>query len=179
MSLPEQFEEWFRKYRASMASIDPRFVPASSCHITLRFLGEIPGDATSAAGSLLKEALKNCTTFSLDLDMTGVFLRDGRPAVLWLGPKHPSGNLLHVADRVHSALEGIGAEKRNDRFSPHVTLARFSGRDAPADPAVLCHDLPEPFAFVVDRIILYESVLGQGHPVYLPREAIMLRRFVE
>lgn len=177
--LPEQFEEWFRAYRLSTGTQGSRFVPASSCHITLKFLGEISGETADRAGSLLKEALGNCPAFSLALERTGVFLRNGRPAVLWLGPRHSPAGLQHVADRVRSALGGIGAGKQDDRFLPHVTLARFSGKDTPVDAASLCCDVLQPFAFIADRVILYESILGQGRPVYLSRETMMLRRFGE
>ncbi len=177
--LPADFEEWLQEYRSSLGEFAPRTVPASSCHMTLRFLGEMSENDMHAAGRLLETDLTECAVISMCLDTIGVFLKNGKPSVLWLGPSHKTEEVVNLAVRVRKVLYGFGTGRQEDSFTPHITLARFSSRGTPADAAVLRNRLPKPFTFVMDQVVLYESVLGQGHPLYLPHGTVFLRRFAE
>ena len=112
---------------ALAAGSNARVMPACDLHITLAFIGELPGDALEPLAASLCQALERACpqTPALDdaiaLDRIGSF----RGANLtWLGPLAPPPWLETVADAVRSALDEAGVAFDRKPFRPHVTIAR-------------------------------------------------------
>lgn len=175
--LPAAFAEWLESYRQVLGGRETgiRLVPAESCHMTLRFLGEVPRARLDEMVCSLSSSLAGTAPIQIVLDQTGVFLRDGRPAVLWLGPRIVPPGLTVLANKVDRALSGFGSNSRSERFTPHVTLGRFvsGGPDGEAAPIPKANSV-SPFAVNVGSVVLFESVLGQGRPLYVARAAVAL-----
>ena len=132
------------------------FPPVSSLHLTLAFLGKTPRveAACRALGRLEGRPL------SLAGEGLGRFSR--REGDLWwaaVGPRPPL-EALHRRLAALLAREGFALEDRP--FLPHITLARrMPPLEAPPAPA-----FPHPWR--ADRVVLVQSVLGQGGPSYRP-----------
>jgi RNA 2',3'-cyclic 3'-phosphodiesterase len=179
--LPSSFSDWLRTYRTTFASTVPklRLVPVVSCHITLRFLGELPDEQIDDAVERLSLSLSAMPGTSVVLDRFGVFRRDGHPTVLWIGPGVVSQALTSLAAKIDLSLTGLGSNDRTERFAPHVTLGRFAPGTRDDEVAAIQAGSAEPCVVPVTDIVLYESVMGQGHPVYIARASVRLAPFAE
>lgn len=144
-----------------------RWVPAANWHLTLHFLGDIPG----ARLSELKDgfAAVSARAATLALRGLGCFPKRGAARVLWAGvAADPALSECH--QQLAQALARLKFSLPERPFSPHITLARFR---PPQDRAVLAPWLSEqrnwqgPKA-TLTHFTLFESQLGPGSPRYLP-----------
>ena len=142
--LPEHVREalaaWARGAlgrREHLRRIDP-----DALHLTLCFLGEQPPTAVDVVAS----ALEACAELLVAVGELSV----GPPA--WLPPRRPRVLAVEISDplgalhALHAALaaaleDGIGWERRRERFRPHVTVARMRpgsqrARELPPTPAL-------------------------------------------
>ena len=154
-------------------------VPVASCHITLRFLGELPDEQIGDAAERLSRSFSSTPGTSVLMDRLGVFRRDGHPAVLWTGPSVISQALTGLAAKADLSLSGLGSNGQTERFAPHITLGRFASGTRDDEIATMGTWVVEPYAVPVRDIVLYESVMGQGHPVYIVRASVRLAPFAE
>jgi 2'-5' RNA ligase len=177
--LPSSFSNWLGAYKTTFASTVPRLrlVPAVSCHITLRFLGELPDQQIDDVAGRL--SLATTPETSVVLDRFGVFRRDGHPTVLWAGPSVIPQALTDLAAKIDASLSGLGSNSRTERFAPHVTLGRFAPGTRDDEVAAIETGSVEPFLVPVTDVVLYESIMGQGHPVYIARASVRLVPFAE
>ncbi|MBA4365639.1 MAG: RNA 2',3'-cyclic phosphodiesterase [Caldisericia bacterium] len=179
--LPRSFADWLRPYMTAFALKVPglRPVPVASCHITLRFLGEFPDEQLDDAGERLSLSLSAMPGTSVVLDRFGVFRRDGQPTVLWTGPGVVSRALAVLAATIDRSLSGLGSNGRTERFAPHVTLGRFATGTRGDEVAAIEAWPAKPCAVPVTDVVVYESVMGRGHPVYIARASVRLAPFAE
>jgi RNA 2',3'-cyclic 3'-phosphodiesterase len=110
-----------------LAELDPhlrgvRWLEPAQMHLTLSFLGNVPGDiAETLKKNLLAIAWK---PFFLPLIGTGVFPGKGRPNVVWIGVGSGHPHLFQLHKRVQEAALAAGLEPDLRSFHPHVTIAR-------------------------------------------------------
>lgn len=177
--LSSSFSDWLGTYRTIFALTVPtlRLVPVASCHITLRFLGELPDEQIDDAVERLSRLAMPAT--SVVLDRFGVFRRDGHPTVLWTGPGVIPEALTNLAAKIDLSLFGLGSNGRTERFAPHVTLGRFAPGTRDDEVTAIQAESAEPCVVPVTEIVLYESVMGQAHPVYIARASVRLVPFAE
>lgn len=140
-----------------------RWVSEGNMHLTLRFIGEV--DETTA------EEIHDHLTgvrgprFDLRISGCGAFGDRQRVHTLWAGVEREPA-LVHLRDKVESAVVRAGRTPEGRRYSPHITLARL--RDAPAERVqrfVQAHNLLNE-VMPIDRFVLFSSRLGHGEPVY-------------
>ena len=154
--------------RASLAALQRdfpgmRWVDPSRMHLTLRFIGEIDGNAAEAVRRAL--ACVHAVPFVLRLKRLGSFYR--RPSgTLWAGFE-ASSRLLDLHDAVGAALEeacGLAPERR---YTPHVTLGRIRETESKVlkDFAQARTGLVRA-SFAVASFALVRSVLGPQGPSY-------------
>ena len=143
-----------------------RWIPPENYHLTLRFLGEMPGHRAEELDMALA-ALRG-RGFSLQLGGVGVQEKAGRSVALWAGvERNPA--LEHLQAKVETAVQRIGFEPERRRFSPHVTLARLDG--APSAKLVewlQAHALARAEPMPVRHFTLFSSRLGKDQAVYTP-----------
>jgi 2'-5' RNA ligase len=141
-----------------------RWSEPHNMHLTLRFIGEVDhGLADDCAAALETVAEPH---FDLTLEGVGQFGSGERSRTLWAGvEKNPA--LVHLRDKIESALVRAGLEPEGRKFTPHVTLARL--KDAPKSRLaefLQIHGGLHVGPFRVDRFVLYSSWLGHDGPVY-------------
>jgi len=99
-----------------------RFERPEKLHITLAFLGSVPGERVAAYAGALAKAATSCEPFRVQLDRLGGF-PTRRPTLLWLGCTASEPAYAECADRVREAFAALGSHcQANDE--PHVTLCR-------------------------------------------------------
>jgi RNA 2',3'-cyclic 3'-phosphodiesterase len=145
---------------------DVKAVEEENIHITLKFLGEIPGEKTARVADLVKGiAFK---PFTLDFRGVGVFPAPSRPSVVWAGVAGEASEMLAVFTELERGLKALGFEPERRPFQPHVTLCRVrSGRNR-AQLAEAIHGMEdEEFGPLrVEHIRLKKSILTRNGPIY-------------
>jgi RNA 2',3'-cyclic 3'-phosphodiesterase len=148
---------------------DLRWVSPEQMHLTLVFVGEVPGSRVDGiVGSLAKPVSQ--VAFDITFTSLGAFPPRGAPRALWIGVGEGEAALLALEREVVNRLKNVGVDAGSGSFRPHLTLARFR-RSRPADRrAILGQPPPErPIRQRIDHVTLYESVLSSGPPRYLQR----------
>ncbi len=143
---------------------DARWVAPENLHLSLRFIGEVPGGDERDIGQTLQAA--GGPAFDLALKGLGCFDRRGKVHAVWVGVEK-SEPLLRLQGKIAAALVRSGLEPEHRKFKPHVTLARFKG--APARDVGRYLEANNDFAagpFTVGDFTLYRSRLGHGGPHY-------------
>ncbi len=181
ISLPAGFSIWFRNLTEPILLVPRRLrlVPPDSCHMTLRFLGEISEEQIGDTANRLMASVLSVPCTTVSLERFGIFRRNGLPAVLWAGPRVTPEALKGLAATVALSLSGLGSNAQTEHFEPHVTLGRFAPGTSDEDVAFIESIAMKPYLVPVESVVLYESLMGQGHPVYVVRAAVSLAGFAE
>jgi RNA 2',3'-cyclic 3'-phosphodiesterase len=135
-------------------------------HLTLAFLGDVPGPAAARLAPRLDRAAAGHRPLPLALSGAGAFPAAARARVLWCGLAGDLSALAALAASVADAATRAGAAPPDAGrpFRPHLTLARSR---TPADVRDLVTSLSTYAGppWRVDRIDLIGSHLG-GWPRY-------------
>lgn len=155
-------EELVRWRQRAVAGIDGlRLLSPESLHVTLCFLGSLPGDDIPAIAAAVDRAGQIEAALALGAP---VWLPRRRPGVLAVEIDDPSAALSRTQAEVAEALVAGGwytPERRS--FLAHVTVARV--RRGTRIRAVEL-PAPEPFAFTATAVTLFRSRPGQGGSQY-------------
>lgn len=158
------------------AGLSVTWVPAQNMHLTLAFLGSVEEEALREVSAALRQALMDAPAPRAGLMSLGAFPSPARPRVLYAGVDEESG-LIALQGQVAAVLATLGFPKEERPFRPHLTIGRVrDARNARGDGVAA---LLQPFAgrrfgspADLGEIILYESRLGAGPPVYVPLQTI-------
>lgn len=146
-----------------------RWTRAENCHLTLKFLGEIPLEAVPKLEASLKPVGERVQPFSIELGGAGQFPPRGPLSVLWIGCRQGEASLNALEKHIRQALneEEIGFDRKP--FSAHLTIGR-SNRNVK-----VFFNNPEKYqdlvlgSLRVESFSLMESVLQPSGPAYTER----------
>jgi 2'-5' RNA ligase len=152
-----------------------RWVRDDGLHITLKFFGEVAPDRLDTIAEMLGYAVDRMAPMSLAITGGGAFPHASKPRVLRLDVT-PDPALELLQDRIERGGESIGFPPEGRPFHPHLTLGRVreGNRLPPGAMARLESVAPQP-AFLADRVVLFESELGNNGPAYRARAEFPLR----
>jgi len=141
-----------------------RWVEAEDLHLTLRFLGEVQNpdaeDLDTALCALRAPAVE------VQLGGIGTFAKGRRVHTLWVGAERTPA-LVHLQDKVESAVVRAGFAREARKFTPHVTLARLKDADRMRLEGFIAGHNDRPFPpFVADSVTLYQSRLSRDGAHY-------------
>jgi 2'-5' RNA ligase len=148
-----------------------RWSTREQLHLTLRFIGEVDGRDAAA----IDDALATIRTprFTLELKGVGEF-GSKHPRALWAGVRDEAP-VLHLQRKIESAVQRVGLQPEERKFSPHVTLARLRGPPRERVITFLAtHALFASEPFAVNVFILYSSKLSASGSLYRPERAYAL-----
>ena len=166
--LPEQMLEALSETSALLRScVQGRYVAPDSFHLTLAFLGEVPGSSLGQACAALDEACTGQVPIEVALGPLGSFGKHHK-ATLWQGFSRGVDELAGLAGDVRECLAAGGLPFDERAFAPHVTLMRQ------ADLARGLLPLPFSAKGVIDTVILYSSDLTGDRPHYEPLHRVVL-----
>ena len=144
-----------------------RIVKTENLHVTMRFLGHLPGDAIAKIEEQVSE-LKEFDSFEAELTEVGHF----KNRILWLGIGKGSEELKLLSKKLCSLLEVT-----EEQFHPHATLGRNRGSKA-EETDFLIENLRKKWVsetVPVESIDLMESVLHKAGPEYSKLFSIKFR----
>lgn len=140
-----------------------RWVRPDRMHLTLAFLGEVSEEFIESAKPKLAEAARGCAAFDARLGGLGAFSSPRKARVVWVGTSEGRDKLCLLQKRVVASLKQVGFKPEQRPFSPHLTLGRLR---VPGDVTQVCGQEYRGRGFLVDRVILYKSVLRPEGPEY-------------
>ena len=141
-----------------------RWVEPRNMHITLRYIGEVDGDAAEDADAALAQVRHQA--FDLGLAGIGHFGSGRRVRSVWAGVEG-SEALVHLRHKVESALVRAGHVPEHRKFHPHVTLARLKNTPAArVGHYAAAHDGFEVPPFRLERFTLFQSRRGNEGVYY-------------
>jgi len=149
-----------------------RWSEREQLHVTLRFIGEVDGRDACA----IDDALSAISASRFTLQLKGVGEFGGKhPRALWAGVA-PNDALVHLQRKIETALQRIGLEPEQRKFTPHVTLAYLKG--APHERVmdfIVQHALFACAPFEVGEFTLYSSHLSPNGSLYVAERSYELR----
>ena len=104
---------------------DARWVKADSLHVTLKFIGEQPDTAVEPIRQKLEAVAASAV--AIQLHGYGFFPTAKSARVFWIG-MDAAPQLTVLASAIDDQMAALGIPKEDHVFSPHLTLARGSGR---------------------------------------------------
>ncbi len=146
-----------------------RWVREAGLHLTLKFFGEVTADRLDTIAEMVGFSLDGVAPMPMQITGAGVFPGPSRPRVIRLDVA--AGTELELLqDRLERGGERIGFPPEGRPFRPHVTLGRIKeGQRLPRDAMDIIEAIPGQPEFLADRVVLYESELGFGGPLYHAR----------
>jgi RNA 2',3'-cyclic 3'-phosphodiesterase len=153
-----------------------RWVRMDGLHLTLRFLGPTPEDRVDAVAEAVTRAASGFAMFSVTLAGAGAFPPVGRPRTLWLDLDGGADRLADLAGRLDDELETAGWDRERRPFRGHLTLARADGVPTGRATVAALVDAAAELEVVspIDRVVLFESVTGDGRARYVARSEARL-----
>jgi RNA 2',3'-cyclic 3'-phosphodiesterase len=134
-----------------------RWLDEARLHLTLRFIGEVPGDVADRIVNALRSV--SGPSFSLTMKTVGFFPLRREPRILWAGIAE-SGELMRLQARIERCLTSIGIDPDARKFHPHVTVARLNGTRSHNVAQYVTHNsLFATEQFAVSAFHLYSSFL--------------------
>lgn len=98
-----------------------RWIDVENYHITLRFIGDVPGRTADELVTQLDRI--NRPSFDLSLNSVGLF-GSKKPHSVWAGVAH-APELMALQGELERLCQRVGLPPDPRKFSPHVTLARL------------------------------------------------------
>lgn len=164
LELPEDVKDRLASLTGGLPGV--RWVRPENYHLTLRFIGEVPGHLAEELDLAL--AGIRAKPFPLSLSGLGTFEKGGRVQSLHAVAERTPG-LAHLQSKIETALQRSGLPAERKRFAPHVTLARTEGAALPKLAGYIqAHNLFRTEPVMVERFVLYSSQLGKEAAVYTP-----------
>jgi len=160
LELPEEVVAELKRLQAELDLFGLR--PVKDFHLTLKFLGDVPEPKIGKIKEILSQT--NFKPFEAELSETGVFPNMDFVKVIWAGITGEP--ILILQKDIDLGLEQLGFG-RDNRFKPHLTLARVNFiKDKHALAKKLKSLSVNPIRFKVTEFKLIESTLTPKGPVY-------------
>lgn len=138
-------------------------------HLTLKFLGDIKKDSISDVCNAIDKVAIKQRPFSLEFGGIGTFPNLSRPRVLWIGLKQGIKITTGLSKYINNALSHCDV-KSDERFHPHVTLARLRQSMNLRGYVDLFEEYQtiQNTSMAVDEITLVKSELHPNGAIYTP-----------
>jgi 2'-5' RNA ligase len=145
-----------------------RWVEPENLHITLKFFGDIPVEATHEISKATQSAVAGIEPFEILVSGAGAFPDIERARTVWLGVAAGETQFVELATQIEEQMHELGYPPERRRFHPHLTLGRVRGKQVDGQLTKLLRELDECFIgpSLVDEIALLSSSLERSGPVY-------------
>jgi RNA 2',3'-cyclic 3'-phosphodiesterase len=125
----EKLQEHIERLRRQAPDAAASWSRVENIHLTLKFFGNVAVDQVATISAAASQAVKEFSTFEIEVGGTGVFPRRSRPQVLWIGVSDPSGQLSALQQQLENDCAAVGFPKEDRAYRPHLTIARIRKPD--------------------------------------------------
>lgn len=144
-----------------------RWVPPDNLHVTLKFLGNTPIEKISTISEVITSSVTSFKPLNVEFVNCGIFGSSYKPRVIWFGiRKHEELKKLGLT--IIDNLNDAGFAKDRQNFVPHLTIGRITKimdklmfNEAINKVKNVHHQ-----ETIIDKVILFESVLTSKSPTY-------------
>jgi 2'-5' RNA ligase len=154
-----------------------KWVEEYNIHVTIKFFGETEETKIRDITHVLAEVAAGTSVFSFSLQDLGIFGSSYDPRVVWVGIE-PYEKLASMMKLIGEKMETIGYKPDRQNLVPHLTLGRIKFlKDKNLFRQIIdqSRDISSQ-EIIVDRFILFESILKKEGPVYLALQTFPLRK---
>ncbi|WP_319379752.1 RNA 2',3'-cyclic phosphodiesterase [Thiomicrorhabdus sp.] len=150
------------------------FLP-KNFHITLHFLGaNVPKSKITQVMNMMDSHLATeVSGFGIELDQVELFPSQQAPHTLIVSVRNNAG-LQRLFESVESQLYSLGLEGKKRKFRPHISLGRIQTGAAAPDIRIPQNLAAVKLSLSVEKIVLFESELTRGAPIYTPLKVVTL-----
>ncbi len=161
--------------KALLGSESIKWVDIGNMHVTLAFLGDTEEERIGSLAGVVKDKCAGFGDFEFTIKGTGVFRNFRDPRVIYAGINKQE-ELIRLGELLINALREEGFDLDDKPFRPHITLGRIKNfRDIQNLKQVLGKYCDAELQTVsVNEVILFESILKQTGPVYIPLARFLL-----
>lgn len=171
LEIPERVRTALSSLQAGVPGA--RWTKPEQFHLTLRFIGEVDG----ATANDIDDALSAIRADPFILELAGVGEFGGKkPRALWIGIRTNEA-LIRLQRKIEAALQRLGLDAEQRKFTPHVSLARL--KETPRGHVMdflTDHALFASGPFEVKQFVLFSSQLGANGSVYRPERIYLLAK---
>ena len=128
--------------RSGLGHVRVTWVRPEAMHITVKFLGDIEDELAEKVQDAVRGPVRDIVRIEIPLTRLGAFPRPREPRVLWIGPGEdweqtdPGRRLADAVRSIADACERLGAARDEQRWHPHLTLARIRAGESRAGRAI-------------------------------------------
>ena len=161
------FEKIQNELRAEIGKAS--WIKIGNFHLTLKFLGDVQKDSISDVCNAIDKVAIKQKPFYLKFGGIGTFPNLSRPRVLWIGLKQGGNITTDLSKYINNALLHCDV-KSDERFHPHVTLARLRQHTDLRGYVDLFEEYQtiQNTYMAVDEITLVKSELHPNGAIYTP-----------
>jgi 2'-5' RNA ligase len=146
-----------------------KWVQPANIHLTLKFLGNISKSSINYLVDKIKSD-QQFIPFELTINKLGAFPSIYKPQIIWVGTTtHPT--LLDLNRHIQNSTSLIENENKNQKFSPHLTIARLrpglkKDHFERIKLELYRNKEIDQISFNVNHYSLFESTLTSEGPIY-------------
>lgn len=174
--VPEEVREKIKPVQEKLIKTGANLtlVSLNNFHFTLKFLGNEEESKIPQIEDKLKKIALDTSSFYFSVQGVGVFPGEERISVVWVGAQ--SKELVSLMKETNQSLNYIRKSEHEEEI-PHLTIARVkSGKNKEELRKVVLEFSSTVFGNVlVDKIMLFESVLTPQGPMYTVVKEFLLR----
>jgi RNA 2',3'-cyclic 3'-phosphodiesterase len=144
-----------------------RWVPPDNLHVTLKFLGNTPEEKIPTISEVITNSVASIKPLMVEFANCGIFGSRYKPRVIWFGIKE-NEELKKIGLGIIDNLNDAGFAKDRQNFVPHLTIGRITKiidkhmfNDVIGKVKNVHHQ-----ETIIDKVILYESVITSNSPTY-------------
>ena len=145
-----------------------KWVEEENLHLSLKFLGDLDGDAVARLKGILSVEALRWPRMALTYEGVGTFPDRGVPRVVWAGCTGDLETLAGLAGAIERSAEQVGVPRERHPFVAHLTLGRVkSDRNAKRLLSAIENQRRVPLGTDDAReFVLYQSTLTDKGPLY-------------
>ena len=127
IEIPEAIKAGMAAVQARLkgGGVDASWSRSEGIHLTLKFLGETSDKRVPQIVQALVLELGGTERFHLSPEGVGTFPNPASARVVWIGITGDVGRLVALQAAVEKAMVGIGMERDDRPYTPHLTLGRI------------------------------------------------------
>jgi 2'-5' RNA ligase len=122
--------------RRAVSGHGVRWTRREQFHLTLKFLGDVDAARVEALGEVICAACRGFGVLHLRAERVGFFPDLRYPRVVWTGVQDQAERLPRLQQAVDAATREFTTERKDERFTGHVTLARIKSIRRPEAEAL-------------------------------------------
>lgn len=164
-----------RLFRGVSKGVRISWIPPSSIHLTVKFLGDIDEQIIGPLRNAVTARLRTLPTVWIPIETLGAFPNLQQPRVLWVGPSgqwdrgEEATQLVALHQAVESGCESVGLAPDARPLSPHLTVARIKAGEREVGQALArsgIMDRPLSLGLSAGSVVLMQSELRPTGSVY-------------